>query len=255
MGHLQLDQQHGQQQLHDQQEHLTDQRKPRDQHHACSAVSFDAYEVHHDIPGALPGRGSKLTFHYSSRTQSGDVLERFTTEVALQLQPRPLTPAEELAVACLGVCHGNYAWLPFMPAARVFEVRAYPLSEQHLAYLEQQLQGALAEWCHLAGLDLRQHVRLRCCCSNDTSTSTTGDQSAVVQGEGGVNGDPAAAAAAAEVQREERSSPSSEGGEEGEEERERPRVLVPFGGGKDSTTLVELLHRLGCDVQWCYYGE
>ena len=37
--------------------------------------------------------------------------------------------------------------------------------------------------------------------------------------------------------------------------RPAPRVLVPFGGGKDSTLLMQLLHECGCDTQWAYFGE
>lgn len=37
--------------------------------------------------------------------------------------------------------------------------------------------------------------------------------------------------------------------------RPKLRVLVPFGGGKDSTLLMQLLHECGCDTQWAYFGE
>lgn len=58
---------------------------------------------------------------------------------------------------------------------------------------------------------------------------------------------------------------SSSSHEEQEHKRERlpqephsrspPRVIVPFGGGKDSTVLAELLAAMGCEVKWAYMSE
>jgi hypothetical protein len=115
--------------------------------------------------------------------------------------------------------------LPLAPAGvQLLRVRAGYLSPEQLLFFEEQLfPGALAEFSHLAGLDARGLIKLECLLAPPLvpASATTAKQPS--------------AAAALHV------GP--------------PRVLVPFGGGKDSTLLIELLSRMGATVAWCYMGE
>jgi hypothetical protein len=183
------------------------------------ALSYDSHTIRH----GTGKHGAAVQFVYSLRDAGGASIESFNTELHLPLRARPLTAAEELLLTCYGVCHATYVWLPFMPQVSLLEVRASYLDPDALLYLEQQLSGALAEWFFLTDVDAAGRVRLTCCCESDKPRAMF--QSGEVAGE--------------ILQRS--CGP--------------PRVIVPFGGGKDSTVLMELLHQMGCNTQWAYYGE
>jgi hypothetical protein len=110
------------------------------------------------------------------------------------------------------------------------QVRAGYLSPAQLSFFQDNIfPGALAEYAHLAGLDAKDMIQLECCVPHPADSDVEYQGPATV---------------AADVYAPTTAVPPA-----------RPRVLVPFGGGKDSTLLMELLHACGADVAWCYMGE
>ncbi|GIL54590.1 hypothetical protein Vafri_10338 [Volvox africanus] len=236
----------------------------------CGSTSFDSMSMDYE--------NKKVSFIHSFRDQHGTVLEEFRTEVHFSvLQPRPLTQSEERALLAFGLCHSTFVFLASAKRSQLLQVRAGYLSQDELAFFRPALAGALAEYFYLADLDLAD-FRLECCCdpplpallSLPSNPIAAAEEPAPSERE---NAAPAATAIANSDSMPPTAIPSSPRLKAETEAdaveatlttlptlptspRHPPRVLVPFGGGKDSTLLMELLGRMGAqEVGWVYFGE
>lgn len=182
----------------------------------CASASFDDLSINF--------AERSVVFRHSVRDADGKILAEFRTEVHVsELQPRPLLHAELRALYCLGLCHCTYVLLLVAKKCQVLQMRACHLSPAEVAFFRDAFSGALAEYFYLADLDLAA-LKVECCCPPTTDQHLN---------------DPAAATLSVS----------------GAGTSTTPRVLVPFGGGKDSTLLMELVSRMGAEVAWVYYGE
>lgn len=233
---------------------------------ATATVTFERMEVE--------SAAGEVHFHYSVDLPAGDAaagapghVELFSTRLDLVLLPRPLTPGEHMTLLCLGANHGAYVFLPFAKVARRYVVRAGHLPPSAVAFMQQLWEGALSEFYYLCDMDVRGAFTIECDAAPDELPPPVLPAAAAADHDerggadrGGITSEDGRAGAHS-------TSPGAtaggqEGGREGPGEpgttghpAPRPRVLVPFGGGKDSTLLMQLVHDCGCDVAWCYYGE
>ena len=168
------------------------------------------------------------------------------------------------------------------------------VSAEQLAFFQVGLEGALAEYFYLADMDLSTAFRVQCCWSQEPAPpvvsgqlnpmqtrvplaqeaespqelestlqplelqpmQTESLQAPVPQAQQAQQAGPQAGQQAAVPGGEHAAAHAAVPGvEHAWTQGQRPRVLVPFGGGKDSTLLIQLLYNCGCEVQWVYYGE
>lgn len=246
---------------------------------AAAADAAAALQGHAAAPQATPlPQGTVpavVRFTYTLRDADDVVLDAFHTELHLPVLDRPgadvvqqqltdqggaaaaggtdqhaapsgcipqLTGAEALALACFGVCHIAYVLLPFTARVRLAVVRALPLTDAQLAFFARLFRGGLAEFYFLADLDLDGEHALAWACKWQAAQA----------GDGGDSTDAASAAAAAQALAAAAAAEAAVGGEvpaaAGDADSGGPgaRVLVPMGGGKDSTLLMELLVEQVC---------
>ncbi|GLI71229.1 hypothetical protein VaNZ11_016347 [Volvox africanus] len=237
----------------------------------CGSTSFDNM--------SMDFKNKQVIFTHSFRDQQGTVLEEFRTEVHFSvLQPRPLTQPEERALLAFGLCHSTFVFLASAKRSQLLQVRAGYFSPDELAFFRPALAGALAEYFYLADLDLAD-FRLECCCDPPLPALLSLPSNPVAAAEEPPPSEPEDAAPAATTATADTdsmsptatpSSPRHNAATEAKateatlptlptsptSPRHPPRVLVPFGGGKDSTLLMELLGRMGAqEVGWVYFGE
>ena len=187
-----------------------------------SVFSYDAFEL-------LPSE-QLVRFHYSHRDARTCVaLERFTTELGLRFPDGDALP-QGTTEAAFAVGMVSLAWLWMGLPCRCVRVAAGQLSAEQCVYWEESLNLCLGEFMQRHGLPYPRALHIE----SDTRERPLSPR------RGGVPHAPGAAP----------------GAEPGAAESLPRRVLVPLGGGKDSTTLWELLR--GCadtELQWLYLEE
>lgn len=180
-----------------------------------------SHVLSYDAVELLPDE-SRVVFRFSLRDdRSGLVLDRFATELRLPLPPAPHSKAvthAAFSVGCVSLC-----WLFMGLPCSVVSVRAARLSASQCAFWAATLNETLGEFFQQNNLPFPDGVTFRC----------DADEAEECESDSPVQPEPP------------EPSPASP-----------RRVLVPMGGGKDSTLVWELLHSVPDTVTtWLYLED